>query len=277
MTRVGWLADHYDPPGGAELTQAEFLAAAPEGAEVVLVRPDSLDLLADCEVAVVHNCVTYPAETVTALHGKRVVKYVHDAWPNGDPSLRQQLLDQATLIFTSPLHRQLFLSHIPDWAVVELVPPALPLHLFAEAALNRDVEVTAFQDAEPRKMNPRQGTCWLGSMNNPGKGVGLVTEWAERNGPVDFYGQGAYAPIETEKVRVKGPVAYADAPTTLARYERFIFLPTHTEPFGRGVVEAWAAGCDLVLNGNVGARHWVEENPEALETAGEDFWSIVLG
>ena len=35
--RVAWLADKHNPPGGAELTQAEFRRAAPEGVEVVEV------------------------------------------------------------------------------------------------------------------------------------------------------------------------------------------------------------------------------------------------
>jgi glycosyltransferase involved in cell wall biosynthesis len=65
-------------------------------------------------------------------------------------------------------------------------------------------------------------------------------------------------------------------PALLAEYERFVFLPTVIEPFGRTVVEAWAAGCEIITNGLVGARYWMEEDPGALETAGEDFWRVVL-
>jgi glycosyltransferase involved in cell wall biosynthesis len=65
--------------------------------------------------------------------------------------------------------------------------------------------------------------------------------------------------------------------TILRLYERFVFLPTHTEPFGRAVAEAWAAGCELIVNGNVGAVYWLEQQPDALTTAPRDFWSIVEG
>jgi len=62
----------------------------------------------------------------------------------------------------------------------------------------------------------------------------------------------------------------------MARYQTFVFLPTVIEPFGRTVAEAWAAGCEIVTNGLVGARYWLEENPDALDTAAEDFWGVVL-
>ena len=52
-------------------------------------------------------------------------------------------------------------------------------------------------------------------------------------------------------------------------------LPTEPEPFGRAVVEAWAAGCQLVVNGLVGAVHYLQHDPGALETAAADFWAVV--
>src|SRR5262249_9005042 len=73
--RVAWLADSFERPGGAELTQAEFRAAVPAGVVVVDVPPDELELLAACDVACVHNCVTYPTETVAALAGKPALRY----------------------------------------------------------------------------------------------------------------------------------------------------------------------------------------------------------
>jgi hypothetical protein len=40
-------------------------------------------------------------------------------------------------------------------------------------------------------------------------------------------------------------------------------------------VEAWAAGLELVVNRLVGARYWITDNPDGLETAAEDFWKVV--
>ena len=76
-----------------------------------------------------------------------------------------------------------------------------------------------------------------------------------KNGPVDFFGDGPFAP--------QGPrqVPYEAMPALLAQYETFVFLPTVIEPFGRLVAEAWAAGCEIVTNGQVGARWWIEDEP----------------
>jgi len=65
---VGWLADSFDVQGGAELTQAEFRAAAPAGVQAVEVQPGALEKLAGCDTVCIHNCVTFPAaETIAAL------------------------------------------------------------------------------------------------------------------------------------------------------------------------------------------------------------------
>jgi hypothetical protein len=65
-------------------------------------------------------------------------------------------------------------------------------------------------------------------------------------------------------------------PALLARYKTLVFLPTVLEPFGRVVAEGWAAGCEIVTNGLVGAAYWIEEDPDAISTAAEDFWRVVL-
>jgi hypothetical protein len=250
--KVAWLADSFPAPGGAELTQAELRAAAPAGVQVVDVRPDGLDALRGCDVACVHNTATYPGTTAQALEGVRVVRYWHDmAWGGGD--LVRWLAEHATSVFTSPLHRDRF-PH-PVGGERHLIPPALALSRYA-----------AGNGKRPR------GACWLGSGQHVGKGVLQACEWAEANEPVDFWGDVAVE--ETPRVRVKGRVPAEHVPTILKLYQRFVFLPTHPEPFGRAVVEAWAAGCELIVNRNVGALHWLAE-PEALETAAADYWELV--
>jgi hypothetical protein len=253
--KVGWLADTYEPPGGAELTQAEFRAAAPRGVDVVDVAPDALERLADCDVACLHNTITYPPATVAALAGKPALRYWHDlARPGpgmpGDPRLIRWALDHATNVFTSPLHRERF-PHRLD-RECRLIPPALDLARLRATGRRR----------------PR-GACWLGSGQHVGKGLLQACEWAEANEPVDFWGQLSLE--ETPRIRVKGPVPHDHVPTILRLYQRFVFLPTATEPFGRGAAEAWVAGCELIVNRNVGALHWLE-HPDGLETAAADFW-----
>lgn len=259
--RIGWLTDQTPNSGGAELTQAEFRAAAPGGVEVIDCPPIAVEPGVDRYV--VHNCTTYGPEIIEALEGKPVFRYWHDCDPNSDPVLREWLLANATHIFCSPLQRERFPHSLDgEWPSV---PPA--------------VDLARFRPTRQMKRNTeRVGTCWLGSMMNQGKGIQLAGEYAEREGiQVDFFGNGPHSPGLTTHTRPCGSIPYEQVPTVLASYERFLFLPSEIEPFGRAVVEAWAAGCELVINANVGARYWIEEAPEKIETAAKDFWSIVCG
>jgi hypothetical protein len=222
--RVGWLADrgnHDGLLGGAEFTQAEFRQAVPDGVDIVFVpSSDPGTWLQDCDRVCVFNCTEYPDVTIRALTGKPVVRYWNDVAPHGSPKLTRWLVDNATNVFTSPLHKERF-----PWGAEggEIVPPPLDLDRFR----------------------------------------------AVNNGQVDFYGPGEVAP--------PGCVAvpYEAVPDILARYETFVYLPTALEPFCRATVEAWAAGCKVVSNRLVGANHFIENDPDALETAADRFWELV--
>jgi hypothetical protein len=252
--RVAWLADSYPVAGGAELTQAEFRAAAPGGVEILDCAPGDLEGLARCDVACIHNSISYPPETVEALAGKPALRYWHDLARPGtiaDTPLAHWALGHARNVFTSPLHRDRFPYEVAD---AEVIPPAIALGRYASSA-----------------KRPR-GACWLGSGQHAGKGLLQASEWAREHEPVDFWG--IVALPETPWARIKGPVPHEHVPTILRLYRRFVFLPTTTEPFGRAVAEAWAAGCELIVNRNVGALHWLE-HPEKIESAGRDFWALV--
>lgn len=255
MTRVGWLADPIVTLGGAELTQAEFLAAAPEGVEVIPVHPGDRpgDVDVTCDRYVIHNCLSYGIEDLEMVEaaGVPVVKYWHDVGPHVKPEVRYWLDRNTTSICCSPLQ-----ADVMGYDDVAHIPPAIDLNRFASAAADADPE--------------RKGAVSVASWANPGKAPHQVAEWGAQNGGVDFFGGGVCAPQGSREV------AQATLPLLLANYKTFVFLPTAIEPFGRVVVEAWAAGCEVVTNGNVGARYWIEENPEGLETAAADFWKAVL-
>lgn len=243
--RVGWLHDDTGLLGGAELSQAEFRGASPEGVEVIECPPGAD--VSDLDACVVHNCVTYPAETIELLKGKPVYRYHHDLSPAGDPKLRKWLDENSTHVFCSPLQRQHYRLN-GNWP---LIPPAIDLERFRSVA----------------NQNHRAGAVCVGRMSY-GKGLELLAEYPER---VDVYSS---VPIASE-----GNACYQgatqDVVKTLSQYERFIFLPTAVEPFGRSVVEAWAAGLQMIVNRNVGALYWIEDAPEKLESAGQDFWELV--
>lgn len=251
--RVGWLGDHHDWQGGAELTMQAFKDAAPKGVDITDCPPR--EVKPGLDRYVIGNCTQYTMHDLVPLSGKPVFKYVNDVWPHGDDAVRSALLETATLIFCSPLHRDRF-PHKCEGG--EIIPPPIDLDRFREVA----------------DSDAREGTCWMG-MAFYGKGIQQTQEWAAKNGPVDFYGMGPMAP-QSPLMPLKGHVPYEQVPEVLARYERFLFLPTQLEPFGRTVVEAWAAGCELVVNKNLGCLHYIENEPEKLETSVEDFWALVM-
>lgn len=233
--KVGWLADDPGYVGGAELTQAEFRRAAPEGVEIIDCPPGAV--LGGLDAYVIHNHTTYSLADIPV---GRCIRYHHD--------LRLQLDFDATHIFCSPLQRA------EKNMKGEVIPPPLSLIRYRDAA---------------ESASQRAGAVCVGSWVNPAKAPERVAEWAADNGGVTFYGSGPFAP--------PGSIAvpYEQMPEVLARYKTFVFLPTVIEPFGRAVVEAWAAGCEIVTNALVGARHFIENDPAALDTAAADFWAVV--
>lgn len=246
--RVGWLVDEAPYVGGAELTQTEFRAAAPDGVEIVDCPPGSVD--DSCDVYAVHNCVTYTVQDLQPIRAARAIKYHNDVGSWLEPSVRESLDKHAIAVCCSPLQAEFMRL---DDAVV--IPPPVNLARFENAAASVNGD--------------RSGTVCVASWRNMGKGALSVVEWAAENGPVDFFGDGPFAPNGSR------PVSYESMPSLLAYYETFVFLPTVIEPFGRVVAEAWAAGCELVINDLVGAKWWITNHPEALETASRDFWEVI--
>lgn len=247
--RVGWLADEHPAIGGAELTTAEFRAAKPKGVEIIDCPAGKVDLT--CDRYVIQNNVTYFLDDMTLLEGKPVTKYWHDVGPWVQEGVRVWLDANATSICCSPLQ-----ASYMGLEGAHLIPPP--------------VNLKRFMDAAGRVNGNRRGNVCVGSWRNHGKAPHRVAEWAVENGPVQFFGDGVFAPPGSEGV------PYEQMPALLASFERFVYLPNVIEPFGRVVAEAWGAGCELVINGNVGAAYWLTERPEAMQTAGDDFWAVVL-
>lgn len=241
---VGWLMDASPYVGGAELTQAEFRDAAPD--DITVVDCPAGNVRPGLDRYVIHNCVTYGLEDLASVDAP-AVKYWHDVGPHVPCEVREWLARHAQEVCCSPLQQQ---EMRLDGAVV---PPAMDLSRFEAAAGGGE----------------RSGSVSVAAWQNPGKAPEQAAKWGADNGGVQFFGGGPFAPPGSVEVPQE------DMPALLASFERFVFLPTALEPFGRVVVEAWAAGCEIVTNRLVGARYWIEENPDAMETAAEDFWKLV--
>jgi len=254
MMRVGWLADKPDYKGGAELEAERLIACAPSGIEIIPCPPGRI--VADVDVYVIHNCFDYDRTIIGTLSQKPVIKRIHDVWLAGNMDLRRWLLAHSkVLLFSSPLHLEVF-----KWQV------SAPIRLIPSA-----IDTTSFEVLKP---NGRTGACWIGRMVD-GKGILEAAAWAKMEGlTLDLYGfpriNNLPAPI-----RYCGELPPEAVASTLAQYQTFVFLPEQPEPYARTAVEAWLAGCKLVINGNVGARWWIEKHPEQIPQAASLFWETV--
>ena len=88
---------------------------------------------------------------------------------------------------------------------VRCIPPAIDLSRFEQAAASVN--------------GSRSGRVCVGSWRNYGKAPHKVLEWADRNGGVDFFGEGR----SRREGRTRVP--HEAMPDLLAQYETFVFLP----------------------------------------------------
>lgn len=241
--------------GGAEMSAFAARETAPDGVEIVTCHAG--DVTGSVDAYVVHNCTSYDRSIIPLLKKKPVIKRVYDVWPHGDPDLRLWLLaNSAAVLLSGPLQQEAMAWQVT--APVTFVPSG--------------VDVKRFRNAAPKK---RKGVVMVARLW-PGKGIDRVRQWAQENEVVvDVYGFGPEEKQVHGALNYRGPVEYAELPQLLAGYETFVFLPSQVEPFSRTTAEAWAAGCKLVVNGNVGALWWIENQPEALENAAQGFWEAV--
>jgi hypothetical protein len=250
--RIGWLHDPVKYMGGAELSGREFRAAAPEGVEVVDCPPGGIETGLDTYVA--HNVTRYAPEDFQRIKSAPVVWFHHDLSPWIKPGVQEWLDNEAIHLFCSPAQRDRY------GLDGKCIPPALDLDRYRPTRQIR---------------KHRKGAVSIAQWRGPGKGARGIVEWARENGPLDVYGGGDFIPFG-EGLEFMGDIAPQNVANVLLNYRTFVFLPTDFEPFCRCVVEAWASGCELVVNRNIGAAYWIQEKPEALRTAASDFWSAVL-
>jgi len=243
--KLGWIHEQAQYLGGAEMNRKFIREAKPDWVEITNDDPDAW---------VVFNITPYKADLIDKIKDKPVIKYVPDRWPQGDPQLRSWFMRNSRLmILVSPL--------LLDWLPEQ---PQCPIG-FAPSG----VDIEKFRRAQQLE---REGAVWLGRMW-AGKGLENARAWEEQTGEsLDYYG---FGPLNSEIENYKGEVAPEDVPAILGRYQKFVHLPNEPDACPRTVIEAWAAGCQLVVNRNVGTVWWLKNEKDALEHATERFWHLV--
>jgi hypothetical protein len=252
VVKIGWLQDHVQIQGGAELSSAALVDAAPEWAEIVFC-PENRRPPEDLEVYVLQNVVTYGRRWNEVLDGKRLVKCFRDPWHPGDWAFRRCVLDNLIgAVFNSPLSNAT--CPWPFDAPRLIVPPPVDLEAFRAAALPAE---------------QRRGNVLLSARLDYLKGFHRAVDWVlMHDEPLEVYGylNHNWAWPLPENVIYHGPVEYTRVPAVLGKAKRFVFLPAGDESFSRTTVEAWAAGCELVVDKiKIGAMYWLQNEPQALE------------
>ncbi len=256
--RVGWLADNPPYRGGAEMNADAFKDAAPPGVDIVDCPPDNV--VSDCDMYVVHNCTSYSRWIIPRLKGKPVYKMCHDIWRDGDVMLRGWLTRNARMIFVSPT-----MGNWINWRMGYNENTDIP------AYIPSPIDISKFTSDN----TDRNGKAiWVGRLHE-NKGVTNAIQWANANDvTLDIYGYGDES-LAGEHYR--GEITNDALPALLSNYSKFVFLPDAPDSCPRTTLEAYAAGCELVINGYVGSKYWLTKEPDALTSATSDFWRVING
>ena len=259
--KCGIVMDVPNAIGGAELSMQKMVEDIPDLFEPIMISPFNFEQVEECDIYVVGNCTMFPPQLIDVLQGKPVVKYVMDRWVHGSWRLRTWLLENAKLVLVSP-----DLLKKSPWVYndYDLVPSPVDIGLFSRAKIDREVNGGKNDKA-----------IWLGRMHH-NKGVHNAIRYAEeKNIELHMFGHGD---VGLAGKRYMGSLEPEEVPEVLAMYKTFIFLPNEFDACPRTIIEAWAAGCQLVLNDRIGSSYWInnENNVHDLYLATENFWDIVV-
>jgi len=254
--KVGWLMDYGLPVAGFILQCRAYEAVKPDWVELVKCHPSKRPPR-DIEAFILHGDL-YPRCWIEVLEGKPLMAHRHGGWHGGDPVFRRWILDNADLLtFNSPKQKELFRYGIG--VRTAFVPTPIDVDRFQAAAA---------------KSEKREGMMYLGLLA-PVKGIPHTVDWAMCHGhEINFYGKGLYPTSHQAIVppcKWHGAVPYEEVPDLLARYKTFVFMPYDGDLYSRTVIEAYAAGCELILDGDLKAFYDYVDL-EQCRRGGEIFW-----
>jgi len=263
VKKIGWLQQQLDITGGAEMSTGALIKHAPDWAEIVYCPPNKRPNTEELDCFVIQNSTNYSSSWIEELSMKPVIRHVRDPWLAGSALLRRWLLQNSKLmIFSSPTQYK----HLGYEVKVpyKFIPPPVPLDDFK---------------AHSKPEEERRGTVCVGRFDVY-KGAMYIIDWAlASKEPLTVVGNNNYMNFGRlpSGINFVGEVGYKFMPEILGSHKNYIAMPMWVEAFGRSVVEAWAAGCNLILGGRIGAQWWIENEPERLGYMNpiKEFWEAV--
>jgi hypothetical protein len=251
---IAWLSHHLPTDiettngipgkyrGGAEMTDARYLEAAPE--QVKVFGPDQWKEAMDADKLIITGTDLLTDEAMTQLATKNPVIMVHHKQTR--TPARQLLIDSA----------QVLICHTPKHLEIEL----------SWTNPKSSTWIISSHNPDDFTSKPKEDfALWAGRLHHQ-KGPDNALRWAEHNGiPLVLYWN-----KPREQVL-----------ETMSRAKHFVFLPNDFDAEPRTVIEAVLSGCQVHLNDQVGISsipQW--DNPEIMaelvSNAGRKFWETAL-
>jgi hypothetical protein len=237
-----WLPGKY--AGGAEMTDAELLAAKPKDVEVIVHHPGHWEKALDADHIIITGTdfLTEEAMTILAAHNPTV--FIHH---QQNPSqARKNLLESArVLIVHTPAHEEVERKWCEPTRVEHVLSPINPDDCWVGEKIEQAIWAQRMHDLK----GPQAAAMWAAKENIP-------------------------------LVRMSNkPRSEVLAAMAVSRY--YVHLPLGFESESRATIEAVLSGCWVITNENVGftsVPRWNERNHliELLSQASRRWWEVAL-
>lgn len=266
--KIGWLANSFDPIGGAELTDATMLKEGSKKHTIIKITPK--DDIPPADLYIFSNISKFKEEKLLeAISWKAPYKtpninYFHD-YEMALLESHPEIISKAELnIFLSPLHR-------------------FKMRQFANCTIPKSICIPSPIDPKEfyNKKNPtRNGNLYVGH-TQAHKGSEALRQWLIQNPDqtLNHYGAGT---INHPRASNHKSLPYKEMADLYNQYDNFVFMPMIAEPFARTVAEAFLCGCQFIGDtSKIGffSYNWDYSNQKQiakyLENTPKMFWSAI--
>ena len=230
--------------GGAEMTDAALIDAAPAGVTVNLIAPEQWERALDADDVVVTGTDLLSDEAMWALAERKPAVFLHHQQTIG--AARGHLIDSARLVI---LHTPAHLQRERRWLTLS----------------NVELVLSPMDPAECWQEPKEDFAVWANRMHQL-KGPRKAAMWAAQQG------------IALEMLT---NVPRAQVLATMAKARYYVHLPVGFESESRATIEAVLSGCECTTNDNVGVTSvpgWNDPQhlAELVSTAASTWWQAVL-
>lgn len=244
--KVLWIADFdvKDHKGGAQQTNAEMIRAGRKRGHTIKLSTGGsvIDFKGRYDVVILNNISKYERGEIERLvDSYPCIRYEHDHWvARNYPELYEKVKHT---IFLSQLHK----DTVEDYTKTKIRNYSL---------IPSPIDSKKFGLGEDREQN---SVLWAGNFCEA-KGSKGFLEYVKDDPNFKFYVAGWGVDVsllkDIENVEFVGELETNELIEYYQKCEYFYHRPVWHEPFGRTVLEAYFCGCNLLLNGNVGAMSW---------------------